>query len=179
MSNLPGLHPPGSIWSGCRGLYVCVYAVCMWVWVCGNILLKGNSVSMGVVWRSSVCFVDNWDLELKHRRGRWCVGFCFLGCLCLSSVWTSITLSAVCILVCPYPNSLWDMSQWSLKVPLLSVVRAWTDPRSAMAWPQAHLLSWWQMCQILAAYLRLDPQSPVSLSDRASSLLAGGPLPDI
>lgn len=172
MSNLPG-----SIWSGCRGVYV--FVLCsVWVWVCSSAILKGNGVSKGVVWRSSVCFVDNWDLELKHRRDRWCVGFCFLGCVCLSSLWTRHTQCCVYI-VCPYPNSLWDMSQWSLKVPLLSVVRAWTDPRSVEPWPQAHLLSWWQMCQRLAAYLRLDSQSPVCLSDRPPCLLTGGPLPDI
>lgn len=109
--------------------------------MCDTVILKANAVSKGEVWRSSVCFVDNWDLELKHRGGRWCVGFCFLGsvyvrvCVCVLTVCASIRLSALCVsvLVCPYQNSVSDMSQWSPKVPLLSVVRAWTDPRSATA----------------------------------------------
>lgn len=45
---------------------------------------SSSGLSKGIVWRSSVCFVDNWDLELKHRGGRWCVGFCLVVCVCVS-----------------------------------------------------------------------------------------------
>lgn len=79
-------------------------------------------------------------------------------CVCVSSsMRTGIRLSALCVLVCPYSNSVSDSSQRSLKAPPLSSVRAWADPWSAMAWPQAHLLSWWQMCQRLASDLCLSP----------------------
>lgn len=44
---------PGPIRSDCRGLCACHS--------------KGVLHPGGVVGRSSVCFVDNWDLELKHR----------------------------------------------------------------------------------------------------------------
>lgn len=132
------------IWFGCA-------CVC----VCYSVLLERNGVSKGVVWRSSVCFVDNWDLELKHRSGRWCVGFCFRGCVCVCVLWTGIRPSALCVLVYPYSNSVSDWSQRSLRTPPLSSFRAWADPWSAMAWPQAHLLSWSQMCQRLASDLCL------------------------
>lgn len=72
----------------------------------------------------------------------------------------------ICLFVCPYWNSLSHWSQQSLKVPLLSLVGVRADPWSAGDWPQAHLLSRWQMWQRLALDLCLSPQLPRSLSDR-------------
>lgn len=55
--------------------------MCAYVTVCES---SSSGLSKGIVWRSSVCFVDNWDLELKHRGGRWCVGFCLVVYVCVS-----------------------------------------------------------------------------------------------
>lgn len=54
--------------------------------MCAACFSKGIGVSGGVVWRSSVWFVDNWDLELKHRESRWCVGCCCLHCVFVECV---------------------------------------------------------------------------------------------
>lgn len=85
---------------------MCVFVrafLCACVCLCNSVPLKADGVSKGVVWRSSVCSVDNWDLELKHRGGRWCVGFCFHGCLCVRVCMCmdrQTRLNTVCEFVC-------------------------------------------------------------------------------
>lgn len=70
------------------------------VWGGGGVFcvpLKGSGVSGGVVWRSSVWFVDNWDLEVKHRESRWCVGCRCLRCVfveCVSKHYVTPCVSA-------------------------------------------------------------------------------------
>lgn len=88
------------------------------VCVLGGAGYQRNGVSKSAVWRSSVCFVDNWDLELENMGSRWCVGFSIFVCdsvfVCVSvwvlSMWTGMGLRA--LYVCVGVVSLVKVSFW-------------------------------------------------------------------
>lgn len=95
-----------------------------------------------------MCFANNWDLELKHRGGRWCVGFSFCGCVCIKCM-NRKSECCVCVLECPYSNSVsgprrYRGSMWSEPVLIPGQLRP--DLRPICHHYDRCVREWLQIC---------------------------------